>query len=92
VMATVKTKLQEFGVFLGLTIFPTFLIVFSVCTIGHSIDDYSRGFIQLLPTSDYNGGLISTLFGSVVMLALGLYILWSAIPTFKEYLTKCGSK
>ena len=90
-MVKVKEKIREFGVFLGLMAFPVFLIVFSVVTSVESIQDFIAGYIQFLPSEFGMGGLLSVLIGTVVMLALGVYLLWSAIPTMREYLKKCES-
>lgn len=91
-METVKNKIREFGVFIGLMMFPIILIVIGAYTFGQSISNYYAGYIQLFPTDFYNGGLICSLFGCLILIGLGSYVLWSAIPSYKEYLTKCGSK
>jgi uncharacterized BrkB/YihY/UPF0761 family membrane protein len=87
----VKNKIREFGVFLCLVMFPIMLIVIGAATAGQRISDFNDGYIPLMPTDISSTGLVLSLIGCLVMVTLGFYILWSAIPKYKEYLNKCGS-
>ena len=80
-----KNRLREFGVFLGLAMFPIILIVLSVYTAAQRVIDYMGGFTALMP-NDYGVGLAVSLVGCLVILILGSFILWAAMPKYEEYL------
>jgi hypothetical protein len=79
--------MRDFGVFMALLMFPIFLVVFGITAAIQRVIDFTAGFIPLFPADIINGGgLVFSLIGCTIMVAVGLFVFWAAMPLYREYL------
>jgi hypothetical protein len=82
-----KNKIRDFGVFMALLIFPISLIMLGVMSAIQRVMDFMSGFIPLFPIDIINGGgLVFSLAGCVVLIAMGAFFFWAALPVYKEHI------
>lgn len=84
-----KNNVRDFGVFMGLVLLPIILVVFGVIAAVQRVVDFSAGLIPLFPIDMINGGgLVLSLAGCVIMVSVGSFVFWAAMPVYREYYGK----
>lgn len=82
-----KNKLRDFGVFMALLMFPIFLVVFGITAAIQRVVDFTAGLIPLFPADILmGGGFVISLIGCVVLILMGAFFFWAALPIYKEHM------
>jgi len=82
-----KNRMRDLGVFMTLLAMPIFLMSLGVCSAIQRIADFTAGLLPLFPADIlYGGGFVLSMFGCVVLVAMGVFVFWAAFPVYKEHL------
>jgi len=86
-MVMVKNKLRDFGVFMALVTMPIFLLSLGVCSAIQAVLNFTAGLISIFPANLMDGGgFVFSMIGCVVLIAMGAFFFWAALPVYREHL------